>query len=100
MHYSSIQSAILSGTAILQILKGLVSMKLQTKTLAHINTAQERISEMIAVLLGTREELIKLLKENRELRDQLRGNGRGFGVKAGGMQSRDPPRDRAKDGRV
>jgi hypothetical protein len=31
---------------------------------------------MIAVLLGTREELIKLLKENRELRDQLRGNGR------------------------
>jgi hypothetical protein len=28
------------------------------------------------VLLGTREELIKLLKENRELRDQLRGNGR------------------------
>jgi hypothetical protein len=51
-------------------------MKLETKTLAHINTAQERISEMIAVLLGTREELIKLLKENRELRDQLRGNGR------------------------
>jgi NurA-like 5'-3' nuclease len=76
MHYSSIQSAILSGTTILQILKGLASMKLETKTLAHINTAQERISEMIAVLLGTREELIKLLKENRELRDQLRGNGR------------------------
>jgi NurA-like 5'-3' nuclease len=75
MHYSSIQSAILSGTAILQILKGLASMKLETKTLAHINTAQERISEMIAVLLGTREELIKLLKENRELRDQLRGKG-------------------------
>jgi hypothetical protein len=50
-------------------------MKLETKTLAHINTAQERISEMIAVLLGTREELIKLLKENLELRDQLRGKG-------------------------
>jgi hypothetical protein len=67
--------AILSGSAILQILKGLASMKLDTKTLALINTAQQRISEMIAVLLGTQEELIKLLKENRELRDQLNDKG-------------------------
>jgi len=75
MHYSSIQSAILSGTAILQILKGLASMKLETKTLEQINAVQERISDMIAVLLSTQEELIKLLKENRALRDQLKATG-------------------------
>jgi NurA-like 5'-3' nuclease len=76
MHYSSIQSAILSGTAILQILKGLASMKLETKTLEQINAVQERISDMIAVLLSTQEELIKLVKENRALRDQLKATGR------------------------
>jgi ATP-dependent Lon protease len=88
MHYSSIQSAILSGTAILQILKGLASMKLETKTVEQINAVQERISDMIAVLLGTQEELIKLLKENRELRDRLKTTARWFRVKAGDMQSR------------
>jgi aromatic ring hydroxylase len=76
MHYSSIQSAILSGTAILQILKGLASMKLETKTVEQISTVQERISDMIAVLVGTQEELIKLLKENRELRDRLKTTAR------------------------
>jgi aromatic ring hydroxylase len=76
MRYSSIQSAILSGTAILQILKGLASMKLETKTVEQINAVQERISDMIAVLLGTQEELIKLLKENRELRDRLKTTAR------------------------
>ena len=76
MHYSSIQSAILSGTAILQTLKGLASMKLETKTVEQISTVQERISDMIAVLVGTQEELIKLLKENRALRDQLKATGR------------------------
>jgi hypothetical protein len=75
MHYSSIQSAILSGTAILQTLKGLASMKLETKTLEQINAVQERISDMIAVLLSTQEELIKLVKENRALRDQLKATG-------------------------
>jgi hypothetical protein len=72
MHYSSIQSAILSGTDILQILKDLASMKLETKTVAQINAVRERISDMIAVLVGTQQELIKLLKENRELHDQLK----------------------------
>jgi regulator of replication initiation timing len=81
MHYSSIQSAILSGTAILQTLKGLASMKLETKTVEQISTVQERISDMIAVLVGTQEELIKLLKENRELRDQLKATGRWFRVR-------------------
>jgi ATP-dependent Lon protease len=88
MHYSSIQSAILSGTAILQTLKGLASMKLETKTVEQINAVQERISDMIAVLLSTQEELIKLLKENRELRDRLKTTARWFRVKAGDMQSR------------
>jgi hypothetical protein len=76
MRYSSIQSAILSGTDILQILKGLASMELETKTVEQINAVQERISDMIAVLLGTQEELIKLLKENRELRDRLKTTAR------------------------
>jgi hypothetical protein len=51
-------------------------MKLETKTVEQISTVQERISDMIAVLVGTQEELIKLLKENRELRDQLKATGR------------------------
>jgi hypothetical protein len=76
MHYSSIQSAILSGTDILQILKDLASMKLETKTVAQINAVRERISDMIAVLVGTQQELIKLLKENRELRDRLKTTAR------------------------
>jgi hypothetical protein len=72
MRYSSIQSAILSGTDILQILKGLANTKLETKTTAQINAVRERIGDMVAVLLGTQQELIKLLKENRELRAQLK----------------------------
>jgi hypothetical protein len=72
MRYSSIQSAILSGTDILQILKGLASMELETKTAAQINAVRERIGDMVAVLLGTQQELIKLLKENLELRAQLK----------------------------
>jgi hypothetical protein len=56
-------------------LKDLASMELETKTLAQINAVRERISDMIAVLVGTQQELIKLLKENRELRDQLKEIG-------------------------
>jgi hypothetical protein len=74
MNYSSIQSAILSGTATLQILQGLTSMNFETKAITQINIVQERITDMIAVLVNTREELIKLLTENRELRGQVRNN--------------------------
>ena len=74
MNYSSIQSAILSGTATLQILQGLASMNFETKVAIQINIVQERITDMIAVLVNTREELIKLLTENRELRAQVRNN--------------------------
>ena len=74
MNYSSIQSAILSGTATLQILQGLASMNFETKAVAQINIVHERITDMIAVLVNTREELIKLLTENRELRAQVRNN--------------------------
>jgi hypothetical protein len=49
-------------------LKGLASVELETKTAAQINAVRERIGDMVAVLLGTQQELIKLLKENRELR--------------------------------
>jgi hypothetical protein len=62
MEYAAIQSAISSGTAMLQILEGLASIKLETETLAQIKTAQDKISEMIAVLFDSQEELIKLLK--------------------------------------
>jgi len=74
MDYSSIQSAILSGTATLQMLQGLASMNFETKVATQINIVQERITDMIAVLVNTREELIKLLTENRELRAQVRNN--------------------------
>ena len=74
MNYSSIQSAILSGTATLQILQGLASMNFETKVAIQINIVQERITDMIAVLVNTREELINLLTENRELRAQVRNN--------------------------
>ena len=74
MNYSSIQSAILSGTATLQILQGLASMNFETKVATQINIVQERITDMIAVLVNTREELIKLLTENRELRAQVKNN--------------------------
>jgi hypothetical protein len=50
-------------------------MELETKNVAQINAVRERISDMIAVLVGTQQELIKLLKENRELRDQLKEIG-------------------------
>ena len=74
MDYSSIQSAILSGTATRQILQGLASMNFETKAVTQINIVQERITDMIAVLVNTREELITLLTENRKLRAQVRNN--------------------------
>ena len=74
MNYSSIQSAILSGTATRQVLQGLASMNFETKAVTQINMVQERITDMIAVLVNTQEELIKLLTENRELRAQVRNN--------------------------
>jgi len=74
MNYSSIQSAIFSGTATLQILQGLASMNFETKAATQINIVQERVTDMIAVLINTREELIKLVTENRELRAQVRNN--------------------------
>ena len=74
MNYSSIQSAILSGTATLQILQRLASMNFERKVTTQINIVQERIADMIAVLVNTREDLIKLLTENRELRAQVRNN--------------------------
>ena len=58
MNYSTIQSAILSGTATLQILQGLASMNFETKAVTQINIVQERITDMIAVLINTREELL------------------------------------------
>ncbi len=76
MHYSLIQSAILSGTAMRQILTGLASMNLETQAVTQINIVQERITDMISVLLSTQEELIKLLTENRELRHQVKNNTR------------------------
>ena len=75
MHYSSIQAAILSGTAMRQILTGLASMNLETQAVTQINIVQERITDMISVLLSTQEELIKLLTENRKLRHQVKSNG-------------------------
>ena len=74
MNYSSIQSAILSGIATRQILQGLASMNFETKVATQINIVQERITDMIAVLVNTQEELIKLLTENRELRAQVKNN--------------------------
>ena len=72
MNYSSIQSAISSGTATRHILQGLASMNFETKAVTQINIVQERVTDMIAVLVNTREELIKLFTENRELRAQVR----------------------------
>jgi hypothetical protein len=77
VHYSSIQSGIVSGNVVLQMLQGLASMDLESKTVAHINVVQERVSDMIAVLISVQQELIKLLIENRELCDQIKVNGRG-----------------------
>jgi len=47
-------------------------MNFDTKAVAQINIVHERITDMIAVLVNTREELIKLFTENRELRAQVR----------------------------
>jgi len=74
MNYSSIQSAILSGIATHQILQGLASMNFETKVATQINIVQERITDMIAVLVDTQRELINLLTENRELRAQVKNN--------------------------
>ena len=49
-------------------------MNFETKVATQINIVQERITDMIAVLVNTREELIKLLTENRELRAQVKNN--------------------------
>ena len=49
-------------------------MNFETKAVTQINIVQERITDMIAVLVNTQEELIKLLTENRELRAQVRNN--------------------------
>ena len=76
MDYSSIQMAILSGIDLRQILTVLASMSLESQTLTKINIVQEQITDMISVLISTQEELIKLLKENRALRDQLKATGR------------------------
>ena len=74
MNYSSIQSAILSGIATRQILQGLASMNFETKAVTQINIVEERITDVIAVLINLQEELINLLTENRELRTQVRNN--------------------------
>ena len=58
-----------------QILTGLASMNLETQAVTQINIVQERITDMISVLLSTQEELIKLLTENRELRHQVKSHG-------------------------
>jgi len=47
-------------------------MNFETKAVTQINIVQERVTDMIAVLVNTREELIKLFTENRELRAQVR----------------------------
>jgi len=72
MDYSSIQMAISSGIDLRQILKELASMSLESQTLTKINIVQEQITDMISVLIGTQEELIKLLLENRELRHKVK----------------------------
>ena len=71
MDYSSIQLAILSGLDVHQILTELASMNLKRQTLTKINTVQERLTDLISVLIGTQDELIKLLIENRELRHKV-----------------------------
>jgi len=71
MDYASIQLAILSGLDVRQTLTELASMNHQRQTLTKINTVQERITDMISVLIGTQDELIKLLIENRELRHKV-----------------------------
>jgi hypothetical protein len=76
MDYSSIQSAILSGTTVRQILTGLASMHLEPQTETKINIVQEQITDMISVLISTQAELIKLLTENRELRHQVKSDTR------------------------
>ena len=72
MDYSSIQLAILSGIDVHPILTELASMRLKPDTLTKINIVQERITDMISVLISTQAELIKLLIENQELRHQLK----------------------------
>jgi hypothetical protein len=72
MEYVAIQSAITSGTALVQIFKGLASLKLETETLLKINDAQLKVSELLAALLGTQGDLSKLQRENDDLRGQLK----------------------------
>jgi hypothetical protein len=74
MDYSSIQLAILSGLDLRQILTELASMSLETQTLTKINIVQERITDMISVLISTQGELVKLLIENRELRHKFKSS--------------------------
>jgi hypothetical protein len=72
MDYSSIQLAILSGIDLRQILTELASMKLESQTVTKINIVQERVTDMISVLISTQAELITMLIENRELRYKLK----------------------------
>jgi hypothetical protein len=74
MDYSSIQLAILSGIDVHPILTELASMRLKPDTLTKINIVQERITDMISVLISTQAELITLLMENRELRHKVKSS--------------------------
>ena len=71
MDYSSIELAILSGLDVRQTLIELASLSLEHQALTKINTVQERLTDLISVLIGTQDELIKLLIENRELRHKV-----------------------------
>ena len=71
MDYSSIQLAILSGMDLRQNLTELASASLESQTLTKINIVQERITDMISVLISTQAELITLLIENQELRHKV-----------------------------
>ena len=72
MEYVAIQSAITAGTTLVQIFKGLATVKLENETLLKINDAQLKVSEILAALLGTQEDLSKLQRENDDLRRQLK----------------------------
>ena len=74
MDYSSIQLAILSGIRVRPMLTDLASMSLEPRTLTKVNIVQERITDMISVLISTQAELIKLLIGNRELRHKVKSS--------------------------
>jgi hypothetical protein len=80
MEYSTIQSAILSGTTVRQILTELASMNPEIRTVTQINIVQERVADIILVLINAQEDLIELISENRELRRQLEAKRRDTNV--------------------